>query len=99
MFLATNFPALVQTNGTNFPVRGLAYDPATDEAAFFRFKASNYGSGNLTLNLFWYADTASSGSVIWESQISAITPDTDSQDIETDGLATLNFVSDTHLKR
>lgn len=35
--------------------------------------------------------------MVWEAQISAITPNTDSQDIETDGLATLNFVADTHL--
>lgn len=96
-FLATAFPAYVKTNGTNFPVSGLAYDAATDEAAFFKFVATSYGSGNLTLTLYWYADTASSGNVVWEAQIAAITPDTDSQDVETDALATLNFVQDTHL--
>jgi hypothetical protein len=34
---------------------------------------------------------------VWEAQLAAITPNTDSQDIETDSLATLNYVSDTHL--
>jgi|SRR6185436_3503479 len=96
-FLATAFPQFVKNNGTNFPVSGLAYDATTDEAAFWKLKAINYGSGNLTLTIFWYADTASSANVVWEAQIAAITPDTDTQDVETDGLATLNFVQDTHL--
>lgn len=96
-FLATAFPQLLKINGTNFPVSGLAYDATTDEAAFWKFRAHNYGSGNLTLDIEWYADTASSANVVWEAQIAAITPNTDTQDIETDALATLNFVQDTHL--
>lgn len=96
-FLGSAFPAYVKTNGTNFPVSGLAYDATTDEAAFWRLVALSYGSGNLTLDLYWYADSASSGNVVWEAQISAITPNTDTQDVETDGLATLNSVQDTHL--
>lgn len=98
-FLAANFPAFVKNNGTNFPVTALAYDAsaATDEAAFWSFRAVNYASGNLTVDIDWYADTATSGDVIWDVQIAAITPNTDSQDIETDGLATANSVTDTHL--
>jgi hypothetical protein len=95
--LTTAFPQYVKNNGTNFPVSGLAYDASTKETAFWKLKASNYGSGNLTLVLRWYADTASSGAVIWGAQIAAITPDTDSQDVETDALATANTVTDTHL--
>lgn len=94
--LATAFPALVR-QGTNFPVTALAYDAATDEAAFWGFRAVNYASGNLTIDIDWYADTASSGDVIWDVQIAAITPNTDTQDIETDALATVNSVTDTHL--
>lgn len=96
-FLATAFPQYVKNNGTSFPVSGLAYDATTDEAGFWRFKASNYGSGNLTLLLDWYADTASSANVVWEAQLGAITTDADTQDVETKALATLNFVQDTHL--
>lgn len=96
-FLGSAFPQYLKVNGTNFPVEGLAYDASSDEAAFWRFIATNYGSGNLTIDLWWYADTASSGNVVWESQLSAVTADSDTQDIETDGLATLNFVQDTHL--
>lgn len=96
-FLASAFPALSKVNGTNFPVASLGYDAATDEAAFWRFVLPDYASGNLTLTIYWYADTSSSGNVVWEAQISAITANTDTQDVETDGLATLNFVQDTHL--
>lgn len=96
-FLATNFPAYVKNNDTNFPVAGLAYDATTDESAFWKLNAITYGTGNLTLDIYWYADTASTNNVVWEAQISAITANTDTQDIETDGLATLNFVQDTHL--
>jgi hypothetical protein len=94
--LSTAFPALVR-NGTNFPVAALAYDAATDEAAFWGFRAINYASGNLTVHIDWYADTATSGDVVWEVQLAAITPDSDSQDVETKAMATLNTVTDTHL--
>lgn len=96
-FLATAFPQVVRNLGTNFPVSGLAYDATADEAAFWKLVASNYGSGNLTLTIYWYADTATTSTVTWEAQISAITANTDTQDVETDGLATLNFAQDTHL--
>lgn len=95
--LASAFPQFKKIHGSGFPVSGLAYDASSDEAAFWKFKAVNYGSGNITLNLDWYADSASSGNVVWEAQIAAITPNTDSQDVETDSLASLNFVQDTHL--
>jgi len=96
-FLASAFPQYLKTNGTNIPVAGLAYDATADEAAFWRIAAENYGSGNLTATIEWYADTASSGTVAWEVQIAAITPNTDTQDIETDALATVQRSSDTHL--
>lgn len=97
IFRSTASPALVQVDGTSIPVRGLAFDATNDEAAFWSFIATSYGSGNLTVRVYWYADTATTGNVVWEAQIAAITPNTDSQDIETDALATLNFVQDTHL--
>lgn len=98
-FLAANFPALNKVNGTNFPVSHLAYDPsaATDEEAFWKFRAIGYTSGNLTLDIYWYADTATSGDVIWVGRIAAITPNTDTQDVETKAFATANTVTDTHL--
>ena len=76
---------------------GLAFDPSTDEGCFWAFQISGYTSGNLTLLIPWYADTASSGNVVWEARIQAITADTDTQDVETDGFASSNYVQDTHL--
>jgi hypothetical protein len=96
-FLAANFPAYTKVNGTNFPVSGLYYDAAADESAFWHLQALSYGAGNLTLDIEWYAASATANNVVWEAQIAAITPNTDTQDVETDALATLNFVQDTHL--
>lgn len=96
-FKDSGFPQIVRNVGTNFPVFGLAFDAGSDESAYWTLRAGNYGSGNLTIEVEWYADTASSGTVVWEAQIGAITPNTDSQDIETKSLATLNYVQDTHL--
>jgi hypothetical protein len=97
LFLATTFPAYKRNLGTNFPVPGLGYDAAADEFAYWHFNAINYGSGNITVDIYWYADTASSGDVIWDAGIAAITPNTDTQDIETKAFATVNSVTDTHL--
>lgn len=95
-FLSSAFPAIVSA-GTNIPVSGLAFDTTTAESAFWKFSAEAYGSGNLTVRVFWYADTASSGGVTWGASVAAITPDTDTQDVETKALATENTASDTHL--
>ena len=95
-FLSTAFPALVK-NGTNFPVIGLAFDASSAENAYWVTRAINYGSGNLSVDLDWYADTATSGVVQWGVQIAAITPDADTQDVETKALATAQTVTDTHL--
>jgi hypothetical protein len=97
LFLAANFPAYKRNLGTAFPVGALGYDAAADETAYWHFQALNYGSGNLTLTIYWYADTASTGDVIWDAGIAAITADTDTQDIETKAFATINSVTDTHL--
>lgn len=96
-FLASAFPQYVKNNGSNFPVSGLAYDAASIETVYWKFIAQNYGSGNLTLNIHWYADTATSADVVWGAAIAAITPDTDTQDVETKAFATANTVTDTHL--
>lgn len=97
MMRPTAFAPVVQATGTNGPVRALAFDASTEEAVFFRFPAIEYGSGNLSVQVDWYADTASSGNVIWGAQIAVITPNTDPQDVETDSFATAATVTDAHL--
>lgn len=96
-YLASTFPQFDKANGTNFPVSGLRYDASTDEAAFWKVDSFNYGSGNITCDFLWYAENATSGVVRWEAAIAAITPDTDSQDVTTKALATVQTVDDTHL--
>jgi hypothetical protein len=91
------YPQIDVIGGSNFPVASLRYDDTNDEAAYFFFRAITYGSGNISVDIYWYADTATSGTVVWECQLACITPDTDSQDIETKAFATLNYVQDTHL--
>lgn len=95
-FLTSAYPAISRA-GTNAPAASLKFDAAADEAAFWSFIASNYGSGNLTVRITWYADSASSGDVVWGAAIAAITPNTDTQDVETDSLATENTATDSHL--
>ena len=95
VFRTSGFPAIVQANGTTIPIRGLAFDAAAEEAVFFELRAVKYGSGNLTVDIDWYADTASSGVCIWGAQLAAITPG-DTQDVEADSLATAATTNTTH---
>lgn len=97
-FLATNFPGQAQNNGTNFPVAGLAFDAGatTPEAAFWMFRAVNYASGNVTIDLDWYADTGTTNAVVWGAQLAAITPNTDTQDVETKAFASAQTVTTSH---
>lgn len=83
--------------GTHFPVPCLDFDPASDEQVLLYFRAVRYGGGPLTVEIDWYADTASSGSVVWEAALACITPGTDAQDVETKPFASPSFVQATHL--
>lgn len=94
---ATTGPGWMVSLGTNFPVSSLAFDAVATETAYTQLQLLTYGSGNLTLTLNWYADTASSGDVVWGAAIACITPDTDTQDIETKAFATATTTTDTHL--
>lgn len=94
---ATNYPSYKSVAGTNFPVESLAFDAATEETCYFVFPAINYGSGNVTARVKWYADTASANGVTFGASLAAITPNTDSTDIETKAFATEVNGSDTHL--
>ena len=97
LYPATNFGQFKSVSGTNFPVESIAFDATTEESVFFKFAATGYTSGNLTVRIRWYADTATSGGVTWGVRLAAITPDTDSQNIETKAFATEQEVNDTHL--
>ncbi|WP_433235493.1 hypothetical protein ACQPYK_25435 [Streptosporangium sp. CA-135522] len=81
-FRSTAFPAFAKANGSAFPVSGLAYDAATAERASWKFEPMSYTSGDLTVDVVWYADTATSGAVRWEVFLAAITPGVDSDNVE-----------------
>jgi len=85
------------TAGTNYPVEALAFDASTEWACYFQILGHSYGSGNVTVRIQWYADTASSGGVTFGCSLAAITPNTDTQDVETKAFATEVTGSDSHL--
>ncbi|MGW4641798.1 hypothetical protein ACWEN6_24990 [Sphaerisporangium sp. NPDC004334] len=96
-FAASAFPAFDRIQGTNFPVTRLLYDASADEKAYFKLEALGYGSGNWTVDIIWYAVNATTGTVRWEVALAAITPESDSQDVETKAFATAVAVDDAHL--
>lgn len=93
-FLASAFPSFSHVTSGNFPADALVFDGTNNQAAFFRFVATSYGSGNLTLTIYWYADTATSGDCVWESALACITPG-DAQSVETKAFATANTTTTT----
>jgi len=95
--VGTVFPDYRVVQGTNFPVTALYYGNGTNPRAAWKFKAVNYGSGNITLDIEWYAPTITTGTVLFTAQLAAITPDTDATDIEAKALAAANTVTDTNL--
>lgn len=98
-YLAATYPQYDKFNGTNFPVSGLRYDASTDEAAFWKIDSFGYGASNpnITCDVLWQADNATSGTVRWEAAIAAITAGTDTQDVTTKALATAQTVDSAHL--
>jgi hypothetical protein len=94
-FAASAFPQFVKTNGTNFPVVGLAYDATTAESAYWQFVPVAYGSGNITCDVVWYADTSTTAAhgVAWQVAVAAITPNVDTTNVETKAFATAQQAS------
>jgi hypothetical protein len=93
-FLATAYPALWSA-GTNFQVEGLAFDSAANECAYYPIRLGGYGSGNITFDIDWIADTGTSGAVVFGVSIGAITPG-DNVDLTTDALDTEATTSKNH---
>lgn len=96
-FLASAFPQVTKSNGSNFPAYELFFDASSEEKCYFHFKASDYASGNPDLIIRWRADSATSGDVVWGCRLAAITPDTDTQSVLTKAFATQQTVTDTQL--
>lgn len=97
LYPATNYASHKNVQGTNFPVESLSFATDIEQAVYFQFPVVAYGSGNITVRIQWYADTATTGGVVFGCSLAAITPNTDTQDVETDAFATETTGSDTHL--
>ncbi|WP_188188031.1 hypothetical protein [Nonomuraea sp. SYSU D8015] len=89
VFGPSAFPQYVRNYGSQFTVSGLAYDASASEVAYWKFATFGYGSGNITCDVIWYADTSTTASdgVTWQVAIAAITPGVDTQNVETKALA------------
>lgn len=96
-YAASAFPQFKLNQGTNYPASGLAYDGTATERAYWKVTPALYGSGSITVDVVWYADTGTTGAVVWEAALAAITPNVDSTDFETKGFATAATVADSHL--
>ncbi|MEV4287372.1 hypothetical protein AB0K40_17850 [Nonomuraea bangladeshensis] len=89
VFGPSAFPQYVRNYGSQFTVSGLAYDASAAEVAYWKFCPFNYGSGNITCDVLWYADTSTTSThgVTWQVAIAAITPGVDTQNVETKAFA------------
>lgn len=90
-------PQIRRVNGTNFSRVVAAFDATTKEMFFFQLAAIRYGTGSLTLKIRWTAASATSGNVVWEAKLAAITPDSDSGAVASKAFATALTVTDAHL--
>jgi len=94
----SNAPQPKYIAGSTTSRRVLAFDAATEETCFFVFRAARYASGNLTVRVRWSAPSGiTSGVVQFGAAVAAITPDTDSTNIESKVFGTAATVTDTHL--
>jgi len=91
------FPQMKQA-GSSLTVDSLSFDAGGTEGCMWKIpRLPSYGSGNITLTPIWYADSASSGDVVFGGALAAITPNTDTQDAETKSFATETTATDSHL--
>lgn len=90
-------PGTSTNAGTDFALESVDFDDTTDEFAYYQFLTTNYIGGSLVFKIYWYADTASSGSVVWQVRVGSVTANIDSQDVETKPLGTTRYVQTAHL--
>ena len=100
--LPLTIPAtLYYFDGTAYPIMGMSFPAATDAemGVPFSLREDYPGGGeSLIFTIIWHADgTATTGTVQFDCQVAAITPNTDTTDVETDGLDTEATAQDTHL--
>lgn len=96
-FSSATMPVPLNLAGTTVPVTGLTFTPASNQYAFFRFTMppDYVGGATITVNHEWYSATGvTSGNVVWEDSIGAITPG-DAISVEAKAQATANTAGAT----
>lgn len=84
--------------GSNFGFYALEFDHTTEQTCYFGgLLADGYDGNGLTFEYEWEADSMTSGDLKMEVSLAAITPNTDSQDLETKAFATAQSGTDSHL--
>lgn len=98
-YMGSAFPQFARALGTAGPVTWLAYDAGGTESAYWELGAIDYAAADspVTLDVVWGAATATSGVVMWEVAIAAMTPETDSTSAEAKTYGTAVTGTDTHL--
>jgi len=84
---ATNGAELRKADGTNFPIESYAFDATTQEQIAFKGRLIGYTSGTITVDVDWYADTATTNGIVLGAQLACVTPG-DASNLETKALAT-----------
>ena len=94
----SGIPEKIMIAGTGtipWPVEGYAFDAAADEYIYYKFPIRNYGSGNLTCNIYWYSRSSStSGAIVASAAIGCLTAG-DAQSVESKTLATATTATST----
>ena len=71
----------------------LLFDDSTDESAVWQdVLDDDYGGGTLYVDIYFTMTSATSGSVVWNVQIMAVTPG-DTEDVNADGYDAVNSVT------
>ncbi len=96
---STNVAPVFTIQGTNFPIKGCDCNGGTtDSTMFFVLPGNTYASGTFDFEIYFMADTATTGQTKWGAAIAAITPAVGAggQDLSTKAYGTETTGTLTH---
>ena len=96
-FMPTGFPQFTKNIGTNMPMTALAYIETGVQAAFWKMDTFLYHTGTINANIYWYAATGVTGAVSWGIAMNAVTPQTDTDNVENKVFAGESTGASAHL--
>ena len=96
--LGAQYDKIIAAASPTNPVPVLKFDGGSaDTFGYWHFTADAYGSGNITATIFWIADAATSGNVVWGARLAATTQNTDTESLDVAAFAAAQTVQDAHL--